>query len=121
MKVCFLISADAFERLEAPAADRGWVSDPAYAQRLAERFFALNPDFDPAKPFALQARPRYALDYYELVQLAAMSGEFETEKIEDVVKTLRRFFGEWPRRLEINDTDYLVEQEFGRFHPVVEG
>jgi len=121
MKVRFLISADAFERLEAPAADRGWASDPEYAQRLAERFFALNPDFDPASPLALQVRTRYTLDYHELMQLAAMSGEFETDKIEDVVKTLRRFFGEWPRRLEINDTDYVVDQDLGRFQPIVEG
>ncbi|MCC6609736.1 MAG: hypothetical protein IT515_08715 [Burkholderiales bacterium] len=121
MKVCFLIGADAFGRLEAPALDRGWRSDPEYARRLAERFFALNPDFDPASPFALQARTRYTLDYYELIQLAAMSGEFETDKVEDVVKTLRRFFGEWPRRLEIDGTDYVVDQELGHFHPVVEG
>lgn len=120
MKVRFLISADAFERLAAPAANRGWVSDPAYAQRLAERFFALNPDFDSSKPFALQAPTRYTLDYYELIQLAALCGEFETGSIEDVVKTLRRFFGEWPRRLEINDTEYVVDPELGRFQPIVE-
>jgi hypothetical protein len=121
MRVRFLISADAFERLEAAALDRGWESDPEYSRQLAERFFALNPDFDPASPFALQPRTRYMLDYYELMQLAAMSGEFETNRIEDVVKTLRRFFGEWPRRLEINDTEYVVDQEFGRFQPVIEG
>jgi hypothetical protein len=121
MKVRFLISVDAFERLKAPARDRGWASDPEYARRLAERFFALNPDFDPSSPFALQPPTRYTLDYYELIQLAAMSGDFDTEKIEDVVKTLRRFFGEWPRRLEINGTDYAVDQQFGRFHAIVEG
>ena len=96
MKVSFLISASAFNRLQAAALARGWASDPEYADRTVQRFLVRAP--------ASLARDA-------LCSLAAMSGEFQVGDIQDITCAIGRFFGEGPRRLEIAGAEYTVGRE----------
>jgi hypothetical protein len=100
MQVAFLISAHAFQRLHAAAHDRGWRSDPDYAERTVQRFAA-----------------RGELDIDALAQLAAMSGDFAAADAAEAAAQIGRFFGERPRRLEIAGAEYAVDVTLGRPRP----
>lgn len=93
MKASFLISAPAYSRLAPAASERGWRSDPDYAQRTVER---------------LLAGSRRDLDGRAVAELAAMSGEFEVSALDEIVRAIARFFGERPPRLEVDGVEYSV-------------
>lgn len=105
MRVSFLISANAYNRLHhAAARDRGWRSDPEYAERTVQRFYA--------RP------PGPGLDYRTLAELAAMSGDFASANVEEAAALIGRFFGEAPQRLEIDGAEYAVDLTLARLRPV---
>ena len=93
MKASFLISAPAYSRLAPAASERGWRSDPDYAQRTIER---------------LLAGARRDLDGRPVAELAAMSGEFEASALDEIVRAIARFFGERPPRVEVEGIEYSV-------------
>jgi hypothetical protein len=95
MRASFLISAPAFARLGPAAGDRGWRSDPEYAARTVER---------------IVARPGAAREIggRRLEDLAAMSGEFPAESVEEVIAAIARFFGERPPCVEAEGLGYAV-------------
>ena len=95
MKARFLISAPAFTRLGPAACDRGWQSDPEYAARTAERFVART-----GAPRVIGGR--------RLEELAAMSGEFAADNVEEVIAAIARFFGERPPCVEAEGLGYAV-------------
>ena len=90
MKARFLISAPAFSRLGPAAGDRGWRSDPEYAQRTVERVIARGSAAGGTREIG--GRP--------LEELAAMSGEFPADSLEEVIAAVARFFGERPPYVE---------------------
>jgi hypothetical protein len=94
MRARFLISAPAFSRLGPAAGDRGWRSDPEYAERTVERIIARD------APREIGGR--------RLEELAAMSGEFEEHTVEAVVAAIARFFGERPSCVEAEGLGYAV-------------
>jgi hypothetical protein len=100
MKASFLISAPAFNRLASAASERGWRSDPDYARRTVERVLS-----DRASRADLDGRP--------LVDLAAMSGEFPAASADEVARTVARFFGERPPRIELAGVEYAVGATLG--------
>ena len=93
MKASFLISAPAYSRLAPAASERGWRSDPDYAQRTVERVLA---------------DARRDLDGRPVAALAAMSGEFEAAALDEIVRAIARFFGERPPRVEVGGVEYAV-------------
>ena len=97
MKARFLISAPAFSRLGPAASDRGWRSDPDYAQRTVERVIARAPAGGGRE---IGGRP--------LEDLAAMSGEFPAASLEEVIAAIARFFGERPPCVEAEGLGYAV-------------
>jgi hypothetical protein len=97
MKARFLISAPAFSRLGPAAGDRGWCSDPEYAQLTVERVIARVP-----------AGGAREIGGRRLEDLAAMSGEFAADTVEEVVTTIARFFGERPPCVEAGGVEYAV-------------
>jgi hypothetical protein len=90
MKAKFLISAPAFQRLGQAASDRGWCSDPEYARSTVERVIARSPATGGAREIGGR----------RLEDLAAMSGEFPADTVEEVVAAIARFFGERPPYVE---------------------
>jgi len=112
MRVSFLVSADAYNRLLAAALERGWASDPGYADRTAQRFFRTGGPTDSAHA------PHRDLDYQGLAALAAMTGDFAAASLEDVAAAISRFFGECPRRLEVDGAEYAVDFTLGGLRPV---
>jgi hypothetical protein len=104
MRVSFLISANAYNRLHAAARDRGWQSDPDYADRTVQRFYS--------------REPRCGLDYQTLVDLAAMSGDFASTTVEEAAAMIGRFFGEPPQRLEIDGAEYAIDPTLARLRSV---
>jgi len=103
MKVSFLISATAFLRLRSAADERGWRSDPDYAERTVRR---------------LLDGAAYELDGQAAASLAAMCGEFQPGHPEEVVRSIGRFFGERPPRLEVGGVEYAVDRSLGRVAPL---
>jgi hypothetical protein len=95
MKARFLISAPAFARLGPAAGDRGWRSDPEYAQRTVERVIA-------------RTGAAHEIGGRRLEELAAMSGEFAAESVEEVIAAIARFFGERPPCVEAEGPGYAV-------------
>jgi hypothetical protein len=104
MKVSFLISAAAFLRLGPAASERGWRSDPDYADRTVRR--------------VLEASPDRELDGRPVASLAAMRGEFHGSSLDEVVGAIGRFFGEPPPRVEIEGVEYAVGPALDRLSPV---
>jgi hypothetical protein len=98
MKARFLISAPAFSRLGPAASDRGWRSDPEYAQRTVERVIARGSAAGGVREIG--GRP--------LEELAAMSGEFPADSLEEVIAAIARFFGERPPCVEAEGLGYAV-------------
>jgi len=98
MRARFLISAPAFSRLGPAAGDRGWRSDPDYAQRTVERVIARGGAAGGVREIG--GRP--------LEDLAAMSGEFPAESLEEVIAAIARFFGERPPCVEAEGPGYAV-------------
>jgi hypothetical protein len=98
MKARFLISAPAFSRLGPAAGDRGWRSDPEYAQRTVERVIARGSAAGGVREIG--GRP--------LEELAAMSGEFAADSLEEVIAAIARFFGERPPCVEAEGLGYAV-------------
>src|SRR5262245_13090673 len=94
-KASFLISAPAFSRLGPAAGDRGWRSDPEYAQRTVERLIARVP-----------AGGAREIGGRRLEDLAAMSGEFTADTIEEVIAAIARFFRERPSCVEAEGVDH---------------
>jgi hypothetical protein len=94
MRARFLISVPAFSRLAPAAGDRGWRSDPEYAERTVERVIA-------------RAAPR-EIGGRRLEELAAMSGEFAEDTVEEVIAAIARFFGERPSCVEAEGPGYAV-------------
>ena len=105
MKVSFLISATAFMRLRSAAGERGWRSDPDYAERTVRR---------------LLEGAAYALDRHAVASLAAMCGEFQPSSPEEVVRSIGQFFGERPPRLEVEGVEYAVDRSLGRVAPLAD-
>ena len=106
MQARFLISAPAFSRLGPAAGDRGWRSDPDYAQRTVERVIARSPGGG------------REIGGRRLEDLAAMSGEFSAASIEEVIATIARFFGERPPRVEADGVEYAVGATLAAFEPL---
>jgi hypothetical protein len=98
MKARFLISAPAFSRLGPAASDHGWRSDPEYARRTVERIIARTGAA--GGPREIGGRP--------LEELAAMSGEFPAQSLEEVIGAIARFFGERPPCVEAEGLGYAV-------------
>ena len=98
MKARFLISVPAFSRLGPAASDRGWQSDPDYAQRTVERVIA--------RAGAAGGMPE--IGGRPLEELAAMSGEFPADSLEEVIAAIARFFGERPPCVEAEGQGYAV-------------
>jgi hypothetical protein len=94
MKASFLIGAPAYSRLAPAASERGWRSDPDYARRIVQRLLEHSGTRD------LDGRP--------LAELAALSGEFPGVCPDEVVRTIARFFGERPPRVEVAGIEYAV-------------
>jgi hypothetical protein len=90
MKVSFLISAAAFMRLGFAAGERGWRSDPDYAQRVVERAV------------------REGGELSMLENLAAMCADFELADPVEVVRAIGAFFCEKPACIEIAGRDFRV-------------
>ena len=107
MKARFLISAPAFSRLGPAAGDRGWLSDPEYAQRTVERIIARVP-----------AGGAREIGGRRLEDLAAMSGEFAADTVEEVVTAIARFFGECPSRVEADGVEYVAGMAIAAFEPL---
>jgi hypothetical protein len=103
MRVSFLISANAFMRLGAAALDRGWKSDPEYADRMVQRYLSFKAGSDPVRE-----KLPCQLDYQALATLAAMSGEFAAGSPEEIAAAIGRFFGERPRHLEVAGAEYAA-------------
>jgi hypothetical protein len=103
MKVSFLISATAFLRLRSAADERGWQSDPDYAERTVRR---------------LLEGAAGELDGQTVESLAAMCGEFQPGEPEEVVRSIGQFFGERPARLEVEGVEYAVGRSLGRVAPL---
>jgi hypothetical protein len=95
MQASFLISAPAFLRLAPAAGERGWRSDPGYAERTVARLLG-----DAPGPCEVDGR--------SLADLAAMRGEFQAASVDDVVRAIARFFGERPPRVEVGGIEYAV-------------
>ena len=95
MKASFLIGAPAYSRLAPAASERGWRSDPDYAQRTVERLLA-----GPGSRRELDGRP--------VAELAAMSGEFDVSALDEIVRAVARFFGERPPRVEVEGVEYAI-------------
>jgi len=95
MRARFLISAPAFARLGPAAGDRGWRSDPEFAERTVARL-------------AARADARPEIGGRRLEELAAMSGEFADESVEEVIAAIARFFGERPPCVEAEGLGYAV-------------
>src|SRR4249920_1286271 len=108
MKVSFLISATAFLRLGSAARERGWRSDPDYAERTVQRVLGGGT----ARTAACE------LDGHPVTSLAAMCGEFQLEHPEDIVRSIGRFFGERPPRLEVEGVEYAVGRSLGLVGPL---
>lgn len=106
MKARFLISAPASSRLGPAAGDRGWCSDPEYAQRTVERVIARAP-----------AGGAHEIGGRRPEGLAAMSGEFETDTVEEVIAAIARFFGERPPCVEAGGVEYAVGAKVTAFEP----
>jgi hypothetical protein len=94
MRARFLISVPAFSRLAPAAGDRGWRSDPEYAERTVERI-------------ARAGAPR-EIGGRRVEDLAAMSGEFAEDTVEEVIAAIARFFGERPPCVEAEGPGYAV-------------
>lgn len=105
MKVSFLISAAAFLRLGPAASERGWRSDPDYAERTVRRLLE-----DEAVRHELDGRP--------VASLAAMHGDFHGSSVDEVVAAIGRFFGEPPPRVEIEGVEYAVGPTLAELSPV---
>jgi hypothetical protein len=115
MKVSFLISASAFQRLEPAAIDRGWHSDPDYALRTAHRLL------DSQERRAANwtgAADMPDLDVETAARLAAMGGEFPASKPDEIARAIARFFGERPPRLEVEGVEYRVGPMLGTLSPL---
>jgi hypothetical protein len=98
MRARFLISAPAYSRLgRAAVVDRGWRSDPEYAERTVERVIAQVP-----------AGGAREIGGRRLEDLAAMSGEFAADTVEEVVAAIARFFGERPSCVEADGLGYAA-------------
>jgi hypothetical protein len=95
MKASFLIGVPAYWRLAPAASERGWQSDPSYAQRTIERLLR-------------QPGPRHELDGRPLAELAALCGEYAAGAPDEIVHAIARFFGERPPRLEVEGVEYAV-------------
>jgi hypothetical protein len=95
MKASFLIGVPAYGRLAPAASERGWRSDPGYAQRTIERLLR-------------HAGPRHELDGRPLAELAALGGEVAAAAPDEVVHAIARYFGERPPRVEIDGVEYAV-------------
>ena len=95
MRASFLIGVPAYWRLARAASERGWRSDPGYAQRTIERLLR-------------HAEPRHELDGRPVAELAALGGEFAVGAPHEVVHAIARFFGERPPRVEIDGVEYAV-------------
>jgi hypothetical protein len=108
MKVSFLISAAAFLRLGPAASERGWRSDPDYAERTVQRLLEGRSE-DPATR-VLDGRP--------VASLAAMRGEFHGSSVDEVVGSIGRFFGEPPPRVEIEGVEYAVGRTLAVLSPL---
>jgi hypothetical protein len=98
MRARFLISAPAFSRLGPAAGDRGWRSDPDYAQRTVERVIARDSAAGGVREIGGRA----------LEELAAMSGEFPEDSVEEIIAAIARFFGERPSCVEAEGLGYAV-------------
>jgi len=98
MKVSFLISATAFLRLRSAASERGWRSDPDYAERTVRRYLE---------------GATHELDGESVANLAAMCGEFQSGRPEEIVRSIGRFFGERPPRLEVEGVEYATGRSTG--------
>ena len=107
MQAKFLISAPAFSRLGPAAGDRGWRSDPDYAQRTVERVIERAP-----------AGGAREIGGRRLEDLAAMSGEFAAASVGEVIATIARFFGERPPRVEAEGVEYAVGATLAAFEPL---
>ena len=103
MKVSFLISATAFLRLRSAADERGWQSDPDYAERTVRRYLE---------------GAAYELDGESVSNLAAMCGEFQPGEPEAVVRSIGQFFGERPTRLEVEGVEYAIGRSLGLVAPL---
>jgi hypothetical protein len=90
MRVNFLISAAAFLRLGFAAGERGWRSDPDYAERIVQRTVAEGGEVS------------------MLANLAAMCADFELADPIEVVRAIGSFFGEKPASIEIGGQDFRV-------------
>jgi hypothetical protein len=106
MKVSFLISVPAFHRLGSAAGERGWRSDPEYAQRIVEQVL----ERGPAAAREIEGR--------QLGELAAMSGEFESSALDDIVRNIGRFFGERPPRVAVQGVEYAVGPTLAALSPM---
>lgn len=100
MEASFLISAPALRRLAPAAGERGWRSDPGYAERTVARLLDAGADAP-------------TLDGRSLAELAAMRGEFAAAGVEEIVRTIARFFGERPPRVEVGGVEYAVGPALG--------
>jgi hypothetical protein len=98
MKARFLISAPAFSRLGPAAGDRGWRSDPEYAERTVERIIAR----------AGAGSGEREIGGRRVEELAAMSGDFAADSVEEVIAAIARFFGERPPCVEAEGPGYAV-------------
>ena len=103
MKARFLISAPAFLRLGQAASDRGWCSDPDYARSTVERVIARS---------AAAGGPR-EIGGRRLEDLAAMSGEFSADSVEEIIAAIARFFGERPPCVETEGLGHAVAETLG--------
>ena len=108
MKVSFLISVPAFHRLGSAAGERGWRSDPDYAQRIVEQVLEGGP----------AAADACEIDGRRLGDLAAMSGEFEPSAVDDIVRSIGRFFGERPPRVAVQGVEYAVGPTLAALSPM---
>ena len=100
MEASFLISAPAFRRLAPAAGERGWRSDPGYAERIVTRLLD-------------EAPGCRDLDGYSIAELAALRGEFPAGEVEDILRAIARFFGERPPRVEVGGVEYAVGPALG--------
>jgi hypothetical protein len=103
MKVSFLISAMTFLGLRSAAGERGWRSDPDYAERTVRCYLDGAAD---------------ELDGESVANLAAMCGEFQADRPEEIVRSIGRFFGERPPRLEVEGVEYATGRAPGPVNPL---